>query len=532
MHTYRIAQLPCAVEKKPRAVALGVFDGLHIGHRAVIAPLGRHIDLAVSVLSFTGVYEKNPFSLVTAETRQAILDTMQVQDLFEMPFYLIRDMSPEVFVQDILHGLLGAKVVRCGFNFRFGKDAKGDTDLLKALCEPFGIAVEVADAVAVDGKPVSTTRIRRALESGDISLANRMLGRPFTIDVEVQSGQHLGRRLGTPTINQPLPDGFVRPRFGVYASTVIVDGVCMHGVTNIGVRPTVGAPGPLAETWIPDYIGGSLYGRRLKVSLVAFLRDEIKFDGLTALKEQITRDEQAARTAVFGEPGDSIQAILFDFDDTLQNSEIAFGGAARQLIDRRFPELDDAVKEARVADMVYRRNGGNFHNRYDAYPGSERYWWFWRDLLIDWGVDGDPQAYRGDLMRLFPWTGEPFDGIPELLIELRRRGYKLGIITNGSAPVQNMKLDNTGLRPLFDTVVVSGEEGIYKPNPEVYRRAAARLGVEITRCMFVGDYPPTDIAGAIAAGMRPVLVQTIQHTENPYSDVPTLAYTTDLLDLL
>ena len=290
--------------------------------------------------------------------------------------------------------------------------------------------------------------------------------------------------------------------------------------------------GPLAETCIPDYIGGSLYGRPIKVSLVAFLRDEVKFDGLTALKEQITRDEQAARTAVFGEAGDSVQAILFDFDDTLQDSEIAFANASRQLLDRRFPALDDATKEARVADMVYRRNGGNFHRRYDDHPGSERYWWFWHDLLADWGIDEDPQTYREELMRLFPFAGAPFDGVPELLVELRRRGYKLGIITNGSAATQYQKIDNCGLHPLFDTVVASGEEGVQKPNPEVYRRAAARLGTRIDRCIFVGDYPHTDIAGAKAAGMRPVLVKTIQHAANPYTDVPTLDHTVDLLDLL
>lgn len=532
MHTYRITALPTTVERKPRAVAIGVFDGLHIGHRAVIAPLNRHVGRAVSVLTFTDVYEKHPLSLVTDDIRQHVLDTMQVEDLFELPFSLIRDLTPETFVKEILHDMLDAKVVRCGFNFRFGKGATGDTALLQALCEPLGIAVEVADAVEVDGEPVSTTRIRHALENGDVPLANRMLGRPFTIDVEVQSGQRLGRRLGTPTINQPLPDGFVRPRFGVYASTVIVDGVCMHGVTNIGVRPTVGASGPLAETWIPDYIGGSLYGCRPAVSLVAFLRDEVKFEGLTALKEQITRDEQAARTAVFGEEGDTVQAILFDFDDTLQNSETAFYKAAKTLLDYRFPTLDEATKEARATDMVYRRNGGNFHHRYDAHPGSEWYNWFFRDLLADWGVEEDPQTYRGDLMRWFPFSGKPFDGVPELLVELRRRGYRLGIITNGSAPTQHMKIDHTGLRPLFDTVVVSGEEDVRKPNPEVFRRAAARLGVRIDRCLFVGDYPHTDIAGAKAAGMRPVMVTTIQHTDNPYTDVPTIDRTTDLLSLL
>lgn len=532
MNKWTIETLDQPIASKPRAVAVGVFDGLHIGHRAVIAPLVRHADLSVSVLTFTGVQKKQPFSLSTPDIRDHQLETMAVEELFEMPFSLIRDLSPEAFVTDVLHRMLGAKVVRCGFNFRFGHGAVGDVALLRSLCDALDITVEVADAIEVDGAPVSTTRIRQTLECGNVPLANRMLGRPFTIDVEVQSGQRLGRRLGTPTINQPLPDGFVRPRFGVYASTVIIDGVCMHGVTNIGIRPTVGAPGPLAETWIPDYIGGSLYNQKIAVSLTAFLRDEIKFDSLTALKEQITRDEQAARTAVFGEAGDSVQAILFDFDDTLQDSELAFEKAARQLLDRRFPQWDEADRAKWASEMVYRRNGGYFRGRYAGYTGQNWYQLFFADLLADWGIEGDPQSFRDELMRLFPFAGVPFDGVTDLLIELRRRGYKLGIITNGGSASQNLKIDNSGLRPLMDTVVACGDEKVYKPNPEVYRRAAARLGVAIDRCMFVGDYPATDIAGALAAGMRPVLVKTVQHTDNPYEDVPALDYTTDLLRML
>ncbi len=528
MNSYRITD---AIPSRPRAVALGAFDGIHIGHRAVIAPLARHPNLVPSVVIITGIDGKPPSSLAAPDTRDRLLQTMVIEDVFELEFAAIRDLSPQAFVKEILHDRLGAKVVRCGFNFRFGAGAAGDVSLLKTLCEALDITVEVADAVEVDGEPVSTSRIRRAIEEGQVALAGRLLGRPVTIDVAVQHGQHLGRRLGTPTINQPLPDGFVRPRFGVYATAVIVNGVCMHGVTNIGVRPTVGAPAPLAETWIPDFIG-DLYHKRVQVSLVKFLRDEVKFDGLTALKEQITRDEQEARLAVFGEAGESIQAILFDFDDTLQNSEIAYERVARQLIEKHFPHWDEATKAARVAIMVKRRNGGNFARRYVDKPTNMWYQLYFAELFEEWGVNEDPLLYHREVQRLFPWTGEPYDGLLPMLEDLRRRGYKLGIVTNGSLLMQHLKIDNSGLRPYVDVVLVSGEEGVGKPDPEIYYRAAARLGVHPSRCVFVGDYPNTDIAGAKAAGMRPVLVQTIRHADNPYDDVPTIDHTTELVDLL
>ena len=499
------------LERCDRAVAIGVFDGIHIGHRAVIAPLVRHLGLRPTVVSFFGIPDKYPLSLASREAWEEQLERMTIEEAVQMPFSLVRDLSPADFVKTVLVDRLCAKLVRVGENFRFGKNAVGDAVLLTALCRPYGITVEVAAPVAVDGIPVSSTRIRTAVEQGDMATARRLLGRPFTIDFEVQSGQHLGRTLGTPTINQPLPDGFIRPRFGVYATVALIGGRVFHGVTNVGVRPTVGAPGPLAETWLPDFIG-DLYHARVSVCFVRFLRDETKFGGLTALKEQITRDEQAARAAIFPAATGRTRAVLCDFDDTIQDSDRAFGQAMERLLPRWFPHWPAEKVVVAAAELVARRNGGYIFEKYRAATAPENRRWhsvytfLFNEMLAVWGEPGDPVAMTVDMARTFPWCGVPFDGVLPLLARLRKRGLLTGIVTNGSSDVQGMKLDNAGIRPLCDIAVVSRDVGVHKPDPAIFRFAAACLGVHPADCLFIGDHLKNDVIGARAAGMRALLV--------------------------
>jgi riboflavin kinase/FMN adenylyltransferase len=217
--------------------------------------------------------------LISDEQKMAAFKGLGVEEWILADFEAIRDYTPERFVLEFLHETLDARRVSCGFNYRFGKDGAGNADILRALCAPFGIEVVVAEPVLANGQPVSASRIRRLIESGEIRQASRLLGHPFMLDIEVVGGQRLGHILGTPTINQPLPPNFVRPKFGVYASSVEVGGCVTHGVTNIGVRPTVGADGPLAETWIAEF-DGDLYGQRVPVTLIKFLRPERKFGSL------------------------------------------------------------------------------------------------------------------------------------------------------------------------------------------------------------------------------------------------------------
>lgn len=280
------------------AAALGSFDGLHLGHRQVIGNTLSAPGLRPAVITFqqnpSVSLQKKPVPLLTTnEQKLALLEEMGVEVVYLLSFEQIRDMEPEDFVE-ALYRVCRIRALSCGFNFRFGKNGRGDAGLLKELCREKGIELSVTPPVSVAGETVSSTRIRACLEQGDVQQAGQLLGRPFGYDFEVTHGRQLGRTWGTPTINQPFPAGYVLPRFGVYASLVEVEGQKYYGVTNIGVKPTVGSDCALSETWIPEF-SGDLYGKKVPVELLDFIRPERKFDSLDQLKNEILENGVLAR---------------------------------------------------------------------------------------------------------------------------------------------------------------------------------------------------------------------------------------------
>ena len=280
------------------AAALGSFDGLHLGHRQVIGNTLSAPGLRPAVITFqqnpSVSLQKKPVPLLTTnEQKLALLEEMGVEVVYLLSFEQIRDMEPEDFVE-ALYRVCRVRALSCGFNFRFGKNGRGDAGLLKELCREKGISLSVTPPVSVAGETVSSTRIRACLEQGDVQQAGQLLGRPFGYDFEVTHGRQLGRTWGTPTINQPFPQGYVLPRFGVYASLVEVEGQKYYGVTNIGVKPTVGSDCALSETWIPEF-SGDLYGKKVPVELLDFIRPERKFDSLDQLKNEILENGVLAR---------------------------------------------------------------------------------------------------------------------------------------------------------------------------------------------------------------------------------------------
>ena len=280
------------------AAALGSFDGLHLGHRQVIGNTLSAPGLRPAVITFqqnpSVSLQKKPVTLLTTnEQKLALLEEMGVEVVYLLSFEQIRDMEPEDFVE-ALYRVCRVRALSCGFNFRFGKNGRGDAGLLKELCREKGISLSVTPPVSVAGETVSSTRIRACLEQGDVQQAGQLLGRPFGYDFEVTHGRQLGRTWGTPTINQPFPQGYVLPRFGVYASLVEVEGQKYYGVTNIGVKPTVGSDCALSETWIPEF-SGDLYGKKVPVELLDFIRPERKFDSLDQLKNEILENGVLAR---------------------------------------------------------------------------------------------------------------------------------------------------------------------------------------------------------------------------------------------
>ncbi len=500
-----------------RAVALGLFDGVHLGHRRVLASALGGEGLTAAVLSFgaeAAALKTDAVTLCSQAQTAALLETIGIDEWLQADFAAYRELSPEAFVEQVLVRQLDAKRVCCGFNFRFGKGGKGDASMLCALCEARGIEVCIAKELCDGAQTVSSDRIRRLIERGEVGEASRLLGHPFVIDSEVSHGQALGRLLGSPTANQVLPDGFVRPRFGVYMSTAVIDGKTYYGVTNIGVRPTVGAEQPLAETWF-DGFSGDLYGRPLPLVLTRFLREEQKFSSVEALKEQILADREHARQ--LREDG-RIQAVLFDFDDTLQNRPAAFRRFATYFLERYAPALTGEAFEQAIDTMKALNNSGYVD-----------YLWYFDEMPKALGLQDAPpaKALFREYQRVFPTFVQLFDGAQATLRALHEQGYKLGIVTNGPCVQQHRKLDVSGLRPLLHTVAVSSEEGVTKPDAEIFRRAAARLGLSPAQCVFVGDHPVNDIDGALAAGMKAVFLDT-RCPACTHSDVPVCHSVTEI----
>lgn len=280
------------VKTKGCFLALGTFDGLHLGHKRVLTAGESQNRYA---LLFNEHPQKvlgrdTPTSLITKRTEEKLLGKWEITPIY-IDFSDISRLSPEAFFEEIILNKISPREISVGFNYRFGKDAAGDTALLSSLCKSHGIKLFVADAATHDGEPISSTRIRAAVKSGDIKEANAMLGRSFCYDFTVVHGDERGRTIGSPTINQFFDGDFTIPAFGVYASKTEVDGIIYPSVTNIGIRPTVGSLKERSETHIIGF-EGDLYGKNITVMPQKKLRDEIKFSSLGGLKEQIDFDKK------------------------------------------------------------------------------------------------------------------------------------------------------------------------------------------------------------------------------------------------
>ncbi len=277
-------------EKKGSAVALGTFDGIHRGHRAVLkaAIASGHRPVAVT---FSAPPKGSP-CILTVSDKLSYLKEMGFEEVLIFEFEEIRDMPPAEFL-NMLKARLSPKMFCCGFNYRFGKNAEGDTAALSDYCLKNGIELRVSQPVTEGGRIVSSTAVREMITSGEIEKANRLLYKPFGFSAAVSSGDHRGRLLGFPTVNQRPPEGIVLPRFGVYAARVLLDGVSFGAVTNFGIRPTYEVKSPLAETFIFG-ASGDFYQKNIRVSFLKFLRPERKFSSPEELTAAIDNDKKSA----------------------------------------------------------------------------------------------------------------------------------------------------------------------------------------------------------------------------------------------
>ena len=288
-------------------VALGNFDGFHLGHQAVVGRAvararaeGRPALVATFDPHPVRLFRPDapPFRLTTLDQRQALFAAAGVDAMAVFRFdAALAALSAEAFVAQRLAGCLAVGGVVTGEDFTFGRAKGGDTAALAALGAVHGFAAETVAPVALDGAPVSSSRIRDALRRGDTAEATRLLTRPFTIRGTVRHGDKVGRTIGYPTANIEL-GRYLRPAYGIYAVTGrLPDGRVLKGAANLGIRPSFDPPREWLEPYFFDF-DGDLYGQEIDVALVAYLRPEAKFDSLAALTAQMEADCERARAAL------------------------------------------------------------------------------------------------------------------------------------------------------------------------------------------------------------------------------------------
>ena len=285
-------------------LALGNFDGFHLGHQAVVSRAvqrGAHERRPVIVATFDPHPVRHfrpdtpPFRLTSLNQRERMFGHAGADAMLVFAFgAALAATSAEDFVASLLADRIGAAGVVTGTDFTFGQGRAGNAQLLRQLGAAHGIAAETVAAVMLDGQPVSSSRVRDALTAGNPGAATRLLTRPFAVEGVVEHGDKRGKELGWPTANLQLGN-YLRPAYGIYAARIRLDDDSEHdGVASLGTRPMFLPPKELLEAVLFDF-DGDLYGKTIEVGLLHYLRPEMTFDGLDALKGQMTADAAEAR---------------------------------------------------------------------------------------------------------------------------------------------------------------------------------------------------------------------------------------------
>jgi len=290
--------------QRPTVLTLGVFDGLHLGHQRIMQTVVERAK-TVGAVATAITFDPHPRAVLHPETAPPLLQTLDqrlanfellgIEQAIVVPFHRDFASQPaEVFLVDIIRDRLHAKEVYLGKGFAFGKDRGGNIDLLHHVADELGFVADEVDEVQIRGLRISSSRIRELLADGRVNLARRMLGRPYGVEGVIIRGNRRGHTIGFPTANLK-PHNRVIPKYGVYATATLIDGVWRKGVTNIGVRPTFETEAePSIETYVFDF-DGDLYGDVLRVRFLHRIRDERKFNGIGELKAQIEKDTNRAR---------------------------------------------------------------------------------------------------------------------------------------------------------------------------------------------------------------------------------------------
>lgn len=297
--------------------ALGNFDGVHRGHQSLLMEtvrLARVLHATPVVYTFS-THPANVLagrivapSITTNVERLELFGQLGIEMTVMDPFNPeTAHLAPESFVEHLLFEKLHCVGVVCGFHYHFGARGAGDAAFMQMLCTELGMTASVMPPVLQDGRVISSTWIRECVVAGNVGKADELMGHPYMLRAVVVPGQHLGTRLGTPTMNQWFPEEKLQPARGVYCTSVTVDGVTYPGATNVGTRPTVSGQGVNAETHLIGF-KGDLYGRELEIRFLRKIRDERKFENIDALRIQLEKD--VARCASLAKKGVDSRAGL------------------------------------------------------------------------------------------------------------------------------------------------------------------------------------------------------------------------------
>ena len=276
-----------------KSIALGSFDGLHLGHMAVLNNAKKNSSNTIAVtFDIPPKLNKNKTDLImTAQDKIDFLKNMGVIPVI-IDFNMIRQYSPEKFLNE-LKDKYSPQRISVGFNYKFGYKAEGNVEFLKKFCSANNIECCVEKPVTVNGITVSSSKIRDFISNGNIEAANNMLGRNFSFTAPIIHGDERGRTIGFPTVNQKYPQSLITPKFGVYCSLLRINGKDYKAVTNIGIRPTFKTDYIISETYIFDF-NSQVYGENATVYLTDFIRGETRFNSLEELKAAIEKDKNVA----------------------------------------------------------------------------------------------------------------------------------------------------------------------------------------------------------------------------------------------
>lgn len=284
------------------AVAIGKFDGIHLGHRKLLEEIVEQKKKGLLATAFTFDLSAGAFfggdskELSTKWEKRELFERMGVDVLIEFPLnHETAATEPEEFIKKYLAGQMRAAYICAGADVSFGKRGAGNYELLKQYAQTYDYHIEIIDKVMVDGQEVSSTRIREAVREGEMELVHRMLGEPYSVSGQVEHGRHLGRTIGMPTANLLPPGEKLLPPNGVYYSRVLYGDQCYKSISNVGYKPTVSEQKQMGvETYLYDF-AGDIYGSRIKVELLAFRRPERKFGSVEELKAQMEQDIEAGK---------------------------------------------------------------------------------------------------------------------------------------------------------------------------------------------------------------------------------------------